>query len=112
MQDVPAMVSRIDLEFRDYLDSRIAAVTDAEHCVRLNYETYFFGNLWTRERFLSDPVLYCGLLTDPVTRQRFRPNERSPRARHEDVTYYFETKAGRDEFKAGPESFRLPGWSM
>ena len=112
MQDVPEFVRRKELSFADYLDLREPAIIDAEHCVRLNYEAYFFGNLWTRERFVSDPIQYCGLLTDPVSRQRFRPAEDSPHSRHEKVTYYFESLDNQQLFEQDPESFRLPGWSM
>ena len=112
MQDVPEFVRRKGLEFRDYLDQREPALIDAEHCVRLNYEAYFFGDPWSRERFVSDPVLYCGLLTDPVSRERFRPHEDSPRARHEAVTYYFQNEEQQVAFKESPETYVLPGWKM
>ena len=112
MQDVPQFVARKELPLRDYLDQRELAVLDDEHCVRLNYEAYFFANAWTRERFVADPVRYCGLLTDPVSRQRFRPSEDSPRARHEGVVYYFENESNRDEFEFDPETYSLPGWAM
>ena len=112
VQDAPEYARRAGLNFRDYLDERQEALLDEEHCVRLNYEAFFFGDLWSRDRFLSDPWMYCGLLTDPVSRQRFRPSSSSPRARHEGVTYYFENEAQRTEFDADPEVFRLPGWKM
>ncbi len=112
VQDVPNFVRRKELVLNDYLDHRLVAVIDKEHCVRLNYEAFFFANLYTREQFRSDPVLYCGLLTDPVSRERFRPNEESPRLRHEGVVYYFETRDNLVEFKGAPDAYRLPGWKM
>lgn len=112
VQDVPASVQRKGLAFQDYLDERRPAVIDAAHCVRLNYEAFFFADEWERERFLSDPVLYCGLLTDPISRRRFRPSLTSPRAEHEGVTYYFESEEHRLAFTEDPETFRLPGWKM
>lgn len=112
MQDVPTFVRATGLEFKDYLDERRQAVIDAEHCVRLNWEAFFFADAWERERFRSDPLLYCGLLTDPISRQRFRPDANSPRAQHEGVTYYFESADHREAFEAAPEQHRLPGWKM
>ena len=112
MQDVPTFVERKGLEFNDYLDDELIAIVDTEHCVRLNYEAYFFGSLWNRERFLSDPLIYCGLLTDPITRNRFRPSNESPRTSHEGVTYYFETEVARVEFKKAPDLYQLPSWRM
>lgn len=112
MQDVPEFVRRKGLAFQDYLDQRRPAVIDAAHCVRLNYEAFFFADAWERERFLSDPVAYCGLLTDPVSRSRFRPAEDSPRLEHAGVTYYFESAGNRARFEDDPETFSLPGWKM
>ena len=112
MQDFPVFVERKGLSFRDLLDSREPAIIDADHCVRLNYEGFFFGNLYTRERFVSDPWLYCGMLTDPVSKRRFRPSADSPRSRHEDVIYYFEGEAQQALFEADPDEFKLPGWKM
>ena len=112
VQDFPTFAERKELTFRDHLDSREPAIIDADHCVRLNYEGFFFGNLYTRERFVSDPLLYCGFLTDPVSKQRFRPDEDSPRASHEEVTYYFEGEDEKTLFEADPDAFKLPGWKM
>lgn len=112
MQDVPEFVRQKGLVLRDFLDQREEAIIDKEFCVRLNYEAYFFGNLWSRERFLSDPILYCGLLTDPVTRRRFRPRADSPRRRFEEVTYYFESEISSTQFDEGPEAYQLPSWTM
>jgi YHS domain-containing protein len=112
LQDVPAFVARSGLVFQDYLDARKPAILDAAHCARLNFEAYFFGDPWEKERFLSDPLVYCGLLTDPISRRRFRPRPDSPRTRHGEVTYYFESQANREIFEEDPEAFRLPGWKM
>lgn len=112
MQDVPTFVRATGLSFVDYLDERRPAVIDAEHCVRLNWEAFFFADAWERERFRSDPLLYCGLLTDPISRQRFRPRASSPRATHEGVTYFFESEDNRSAFEVAPERHRLPGWKM
>lgn len=112
MQDVPDFVRKKGLAFQDYLDERRPAVIDREHCVRLNFEAYFFADGWERERFLSDPLVYCGLLTDPISRVRFRPGPDSPRFDHGDVTYYFQDLANKALFESDPETYRLPGWTM
>jgi YHS domain-containing protein len=112
VQDVPEYVRRKGLAFACYMDPRRAAVIDAEHCVRLNWEAYFFSDAWERERFLADTVLYCGLLTDPVNRERFRPTQESPSFTFKDVRYYFTCDADRQEFERDPEMYRLPHWSM
>ncbi len=112
MQDVPLNARNAGLVFQDYLDARRPAVIDTDHCVRLNWEAFFFADKWERERFLSDPILYCGLLTDPISRQRFRPTSASPRFVHSGVTYYFENAENRAHFEESPDKHRLPGWKM
>lgn len=112
VQDVPGTVRNAGLAFQDHIDGRRAAVIDADHCARLNYEAFFFADRWERERFLSDPLTYCGLLTDPVSRRRFRPRADSPRASHRGVTYYFESDENRVRFEEMPDKLRLPTWTM
>jgi YHS domain-containing protein len=112
VQDVPEYVRRKELELACYFDPRRAAVIDAEHCARLNWEAYFFADRWEKERFLADPTLYCGFLTDPVSRQRFRPGPDAPSFEFKDVRYFFECAGNRTAFAADPEMYRLPHWSM
>jgi YHS domain-containing protein len=112
VQDVPLNLRNAGLAFQDHIDARRAAVIDADHCARLNYEAFFFADRWERERFVSDPVTYCGLLTDPISRQRFRPRADSPRMKHRDVTYFFESAENRARFEEAPDVFRLPTWTM
>ncbi len=112
MQDVCSLIRRQGLRFQCYLDPRREAVLDAEHSVRLNWETYLFCDQWERERFLADPVLYCGLLTDPVSRSRFRPQANAPRVVDEGVAYYFATPAHAAHFQADPKRYRTPMWKM
>ncbi|MCB9898628.1 MAG: hypothetical protein H6825_11550 [Planctomycetes bacterium] len=112
MQDVLAALIRKGIGFTGYLDPSRPALLDAEHLVRLNYETYLFADTAGRDAFLADPLRFCGLLTDPVSKRRFRPRDDSPRAEHSGVTYYFEDESGRAMFVADPERFRLPGWTM
>jgi YHS domain-containing protein len=112
VQDVVAALNRKGLTYACYFDPERPAVLDGTHAVRVNYETYLFADTAARELFRGDVVRFCGLLTDPVTKRRFRPDETSPRIEHEDVVYYFADDAGYEMFVLDPESFKLPGYSM
>ena len=112
VQDVPAAVNRKGLSFQDYFDPARPAVLDARHCVRLNYEAWFFADDRSRDRFAADPLANCGLLTDPVSKQRFRPQRGAPLAHHGGVAFYFESDANRALFEQDPERYRLPHWQM
>ncbi len=112
MQDVTAALQRAGLGFNCYLDPSRPALIDADHSVRVNYETYIFADTATRDAFRADVVRYCGLLTDPVSKGRFRPDTDSPQAEYADVLYYFEEQSHKDMFLMDPEGYRLPGYTM
>ena len=112
MQDVPAVILRKGMSFTDYFDPRRPAVLDADHAVRVNYETYLFADEAGAARFREDVVGSCGLLTDPISKRRFRPRPDAPRFEHEGVIYLFPDASARDMFARDPESHRLPGFRM
>ena len=112
VQDVIAAVRRKGLGFQGYLDHTRPARLDADHAAFVNYETYVFADAANRARFLADVLAHCGLLTDPVSKRRFRPAADAPRAEHAGRTWYFESAAQRDMFLRAPESYELPGFTM
>jgi YHS domain-containing protein len=112
VQDVAGFLCRKGITLRDHLDDRREAILDDEHLVRLNYEAFFFADEASRGTFLEDPVTYCGLLTDPVTKGRFRPRRGGPSVEHEGVRYYFATWTSHQRFVAEPARFVLPHWRM
>lgn len=95
-----------------YMDPSEPAVIDATHAVRVNYECFLFADTAARELFRDDFVRFCGLLTDPVTKRRFRPEDDSPRHEFEGVTYFFESIRAYEMFLDAPEEYRLPGFTM
>lgn len=112
MQDVPGYVKRTGLQFACYMDPDRTAVIDGAFAARLNYETYFFADSAARETFRADPVQFCGMLTDPVTKQRFRPSDASPSYTHEKVLYLFESLDTYEAFVSMPNKHMLPGYKM
>ncbi len=112
MQDVPTFLHRKGLTFECYLDPARPAVVDSSHAVRINYETYLFADEAAVETFLSDYLRYCGFVTDPILKQRFRPHAESPQFEYDGVIYLFLDNASFDAFAADPETHRLPGYKM
>ena len=112
MQDVDAFVRAKGIELAGYLDPSRPARIDDEHQIRLNYEAFFFADTVGRNRFRTEPLRYCGLLTDPVTKRRFLPGPDSPSLVHEDVRFYFESRRSAARFELEPERYALPGWTM
>jgi len=78
----------------------------------VNWEVFYFSDRAAVARFDRAPSRYCTVLTDPVTRARFRPG---PDARHlsfDGREWYFPSDSSRAVFAAAPDSFRVPVLSM
>lgn len=85
---------------------------DDDHRVRVNYETYYVSSLDAKAGFLAQPHRYTGPLTDPVTLERFRPGEDSPRRRHAGRLFYFASEATALEFDDTPALYSTPRLAM
>ena len=109
---MPTMITRKGLELACYFEPDRSVPSTHDAFLRINYEGFFFCNAEERDRFLADPVEYCGLLTDPVSKNRFRPTRESPMAEHEGVLYLFEGVETAGYFAEAPGDFVLPGYRM
>ncbi len=85
---------------------------DADHRVFVNYETYYVSSPDSKASFLVQPHRYTGLLTDPVTLERFRPGESSPRRRHDGHLFYFASESTALEFDDTPVLYSTPRLAM
>ena len=74
---------------------------------RVNGEPYRFANRGTLRRFQRDPVVYCGLLRDPVSGMRFWPGERSPYIEWKDGPYFFASDSTCAEFRRSPLRYEV-----
>jgi YHS domain-containing protein len=74
---------------------------------RVNGEVYRFASGRTRRRFMLAPELWCGLLRDPVSGERFWPSSRSPQAYWVGGPYYFASEAAKEKFVADPKKYEV-----
>jgi len=88
------------------------AVLDAEHRTTIGYESFFFSDSTSKARFDSDITSYCGVLTDPVTKQRFRPDHINPKMVYNQQVYFFATQANLQKFEGMPDMYALPHFEM
>lgn len=72
---------------------------------RVNQEFFYFSSSEARAKFQSDPLPYVGTLTDPVTQERFEPQEDSPKLVFEGRRFYFSEDSTRKQFLDSPESY-------
>jgi YHS domain-containing protein len=82
-------------------DARISAGMSA----RVNHEIYFFSTPAAKRKFAADPIRWCGLVTDPVSKERFRPAKSSPRVDHAGRPYFFASDSTRAAFASDPAAF-------
>ena len=87
------------------LDGRRPARIEPAFRARVNHELYYFADSASLRRFLAEPMRSCGLVTDPVSRRRFRPGARSPRTDYRGRPYFFENRLDLEIFTALPDSF-------
>lgn len=80
-------------------------LTDPQHRAWVNHELFYFSDAAAKQKFLRQPLRYCGQITDPVTRHRFQPTARSPRYDYQGRLYLFENRLSLRTFVALPDSF-------
>lgn len=73
----------------------------------VNHEVYFFSDTGAMKRFKRDPLKYCGTLTDPVSKVRFRPGKKSPHTTFMDRPYFFSSDSTAAVFASMPDSFAV-----
>lgn len=110
MQDPQIQLQELGLAIPDLLDPSKSAVLDPAHRSFVNYESFFFADEADKRRFDADPSAACGILTDPVTKERFRPGSASPRTTFGGRAYYFLTEASKLVFEKNPEAVALPNY--
>jgi YHS domain-containing protein len=110
VQDPQIQLQELGITIPDLIDPKRLAVLDATHRTFVNFETFFFASEDDKRRFDADPTGSCGILTDPVTKTRFRPSHGSPRGSYADRLYVFLDEASRAAFDRDPEAFARPNY--
>jgi YHS domain-containing protein len=110
VQDPQIQLQELGIGVPDMLDDRKAAVLDPTHRSFVNYEVFFFADEADKRRFDADPTGSCGVLTDPVSKQRFRPGSDAPRFDFAGRAYFFFTAENKATFEKAPEKFARPNY--
>jgi YHS domain-containing protein len=110
VQDPQIQLQELGISIPDAIDPRKLAVLDTAHRSFVNFETFFFADEADKRRFDADPTTACGILTDPVTKKRFRPGSDPPRGEFAGRMYIFFDAASKDAFDKAPEKFARPNY--
>jgi len=84
------------------------AIVDEAHRIFINYETYYLSSAAAHQKFSESPWRYTGLVTDPVSRDRFQPDGKSPVTKFEGRLFYFATAANAKTFAGDPTAHATP----
>lgn len=112
MQDPTSYLDTLGVSLPSALDPTRNATLHASAVSRVNHEVFLFHDTQEKRRFDADPLAHCGLVSDPVSRQRFRPTADSPRETAQGIPFYFISPETRDMFTAHPDSFATPRLGM
>ena len=105
MQDPERYLKALKIEPPCTVYPKRKGIVDSSLRIKVNHEIFYFSSKAARDLFLKDPLRYCGLLTDPVGKQRFRPTAESPRATFGGRSYYFAADSSRARFLETPQKF-------
>jgi YHS domain-containing protein len=89
------------------VDPQLLGSLEPDLQFRVNGEVYRFGHEKTLRRFMEEPVLWCGLLRDPVNGSRFVPSTHSPCVYFIGGPYYFSSDSTRDRFVDDPSRYEV-----
>ena len=90
------------------VDPARPASLDEAHRVFVNWETYYLCDDAALATFKAAPWKYTGMVTDPVSRERFQPDGDSPTASHGDRAFYFQTAEHAETFAKAPAEYATP----
>ena len=110
MQDPQIQLQELGIAVQDVIDPKRLAVLDPAHRSFVDFETFFFADVDDKRRFDADPTGSCGILTDPVSKKRFRPGSESPRTSYAGRMYVFLDDASREAFEKSPDDFARPNY--
>lgn len=108
MQGPEIWLNQLGITVACVVDPARNAVLDEAHRVFVNYETYYLCDEQALATFKAAPWKHTGLVTDPVSRERFRPDGKSPRATHQGRLFYFASAANAETFAQDPAAHATP----
>lgn len=112
MKDPEVYLRAQNIGFSCQVDEKAKAVVSGELRRKINWELYFFSDTDRMAEFDREPLRYCGRLTDPVTKMRFRPDASSPRLEYDGRPYYFVSDSTRAVFENMPAKYADPDLKM
>lgn len=112
MQDPDTYLIALGITVPSQMDPNSPALLDSTHRSIIGHEIFYFVNADEKRRFDADPTTACGILTDPVSKTRFRPKVSSPKYTHNGRIYLFDSDSTQVMFAGMPDMYWLPSHEM
>ncbi len=112
MQDPDTYLNGLGITVPSQLDPNTQALIDSTHRSIIGHEIFYFADADEKSRFDTDPSAYCGILTDPVSKARFRPTSSSPKYAYNGREYLFSSDSTQIMFAGMPDMYWLPSHQM
>lgn len=112
MQDPARYINELGVEIICCVDSLRSAIVDSNYLVMLGFESFFFADSANMSKFLDDIPRYSGGITDPVSKERFLPNNNSPKSEFMGSIYIFASDITLGTFEKMPSMYYLPNYKM
>ena len=112
MQDPARYINELGVKLTGCVDPSRLAIIDSSYMQMLGFESFFFADSANMSKFLDNIFRYCGGLTDPVSKERFLPNENSPRSEFMGSTYLFASELSLGTFEEMSSMYYLPNYKM
>ncbi len=108
MQGPEIWLNQLNLTVACVVDPAQDALLDEAHRVFVNYETYYLSSDAALQTFVEQPWRYTGLVTDPVSHERFQPDGKSLTTALDGRLFYFETAVNAKTFGQDPAAHATP----
>lgn len=108
MQGPEIWLKQLGISVACVVDPKQTGILDEAHRVFVNYEAYYLSSTEAAGKFNQAPWRYTGLVTDPVTQQRFQPTSKSPTRNYEGRLYYFSSAGSDQTFGGDPAAYATP----
>ena len=105
MQGPEIWLKQLGISVACVVDPSQPGILDEAYRVFINYEAYYLSSAEATGKFNQAPWRYTGLVTDPVTHQRFQPTSESPSRKYEGRLYYFSSAGSEQAFGGDPAAY-------
>ena len=108
MQGPEIWLNELGISVACVVDPDQPGILDEAHRVFVNYEAYYLSSDKAKKKFTSAPWRFSGMVTDPVSHQRFQPTGKSPSTKHDGRMFYFGSADNAKQFAADPAAYATP----